>query len=156
MKRKFITIALALLVAAAAVFASGVVHAQRGPDGRHGFGGPRFGRGFAGGGGPFASLNLSQEQRDQVRAIFERHRPEFEAAGQKMEAARSAQRAAIDAVPFDEAEIRARTADVGNVEADMAVLRARVHSEVFQILTPDQQTKFKERAGRGRKDRDRK
>jgi Spy/CpxP family protein refolding chaperone len=33
---------------------------------------------------------------------------------------------------------------VAAVEADVAVARARIFSEVYQILTPDQQTKLKE------------
>lgn len=143
MKRKWTMTALAVLVAVGALLAGGFVYAQRGPDGPHGFGGPRFGRGFDGG-GPFSELNLSQEQRDQVRAIFNRHRPDFEAAGEKVQAARSAQHTSVEAVPFDESEIRARTADVANAETDMSVLRARVHNEVFQVLTPDQQDQLKE------------
>ena len=144
MTRKSITIAVAVLVAAGAMLAGGLAYAQRGPEGRHGFGGPGFGRGFEGR-GPLADLNLSTEQREQVRAIFERHKEEFKSAGEKMEAARSAQRAAVDAVPFDESEIRSRTTEVANAEAEMAILRARVNGEVFQVLTPDQQTQLKER-----------
>ena len=44
---------------------------------------------------------------------------------------------------FDESAIRARAADVAAVDADGAVSQARVYSEVFQILTSDQQQKLK-------------
>jgi Spy/CpxP family protein refolding chaperone len=43
----------------------------------------------------------------------------------------------------DESAIRARAADVAAVDADAAVLRARVHQEVFNLLTAEQQTKAK-------------
>ena len=66
----------------------------------------------------------------------------------------------------DEAAIRARSADVAAIQADAAVLRARVHQEVFSLLTAEQQAKakelkaqaearMKERASRRRERRDR-
>ena len=44
---------------------------------------------------------------------------------------------------FDESAIRARAADVAAVDVDVAVAQGRIYSEVFQILTADQQTKLK-------------
>ena len=44
----------------------------------------------------------------------------------------------------DEAAIRAKSAEVAAVQADAAVLRARVHQEVLSLLTAEQQAKVKE------------
>jgi Spy/CpxP family protein refolding chaperone len=52
--------------------------------------------------------------------------------------------AAVTADGVDETLIRAKSADVAAVDADMAVARARAHAEFVQILTADQKTKLKE------------
>jgi periplasmic protein CpxP/Spy len=123
-------------------------HERRGPGGPggFGFGGPGgFGRG--GFGGPMAilrQLDLTDEQRAQVRQVMESHRDELRAIGEKLGAAHRAQNDAATAAPFDEQVVRAKAADVAAVAADAAVLHARVHSEVFAVLTPEQQAKAAE------------
>ena len=110
-----------------------------GPGMRGGPGGP-FGRaGF-----PLRGLDLTDAQRQQVRTIMESHRDEQKAIGDRMQAARKALHEAIAAELFDEGAIRAKAAELGAVEADAAVLQARIHAEIFTILTPEQVTKAKE------------
>ena len=46
-------------------------------------------------------------------------------------------------MPVDENEIRARVSEASAVEADFAILRARIHEQVYQVLTPEQQAKAK-------------
>ncbi|OFW21988.1 MAG: hypothetical protein A3H97_02660 [Acidobacteria bacterium RIFCSPLOWO2_02_FULL_65_29] len=84
-------------------------------------------------------VNLTDAQREQVRSIVESHRDEMQALGERARPAHEALQAAINSGMFDEGTIRARYAEVANVEADVAVAQARVYSEVFQILTPEQQ-----------------
>jgi Spy/CpxP family protein refolding chaperone len=55
-----------------------------------------------------------------------------------------AQRAAINQVPVNEQAVRAAAAQVATVQADLAVAQARVHADIWNILTPEQQTKAKE------------
>ncbi len=86
---------------------------------------------------------MTDAQREQVKGIFESHKDEFQAIGERMKTARQAQMAAIETSPLDEATIRAKSADLAAVEADAAVLRAKVHAAVFQVLTPEQQEKAK-------------
>ena len=117
-----------------------------GPDG----GGPGGRRGGPGGpGGPGAlgpmmleRLDLTSDQRDRVRQILDSHRDDERAIGDR---AMKAHEALDDVMSgtFDESAIRARAADVAAVEADVAVAQGRIYSEVFQILTADQQTKLK-------------
>jgi protein CpxP len=110
------------------------------------------GPGFRGGpGGPFGmggfalrGLDLTDAQRDQVKAIMESHRDEQKAIGDRMQAARKALHEAIAADTFDEAAIRAKAAEIGAIEADAAVLQAKIKSEVFAILTPEQVKKANE------------
>jgi Spy/CpxP family protein refolding chaperone len=86
-------------------------------------------------------LDLTAEQRELVRAVFDQHRAAQQALRERAAAARQALREAERAEPLNEGVIRSKAADVAAVEADAAVLRAQVHSEVFRLLTPEQQAK---------------
>jgi periplasmic protein CpxP/Spy len=141
---------LALSVGAA-VYAS-AQNTNAGPrpfSGRMGPGGPGGpGRGGAmGPGGPMMllrGLDLTDAQKDQVKSIMQSHADERKALGDRARTAHQALQAAITADSVDEALIRQRSADVAAVDADIAVAEARVHAEIWQILTPEQKTKAKE------------
>jgi protein CpxP len=111
-------------------------------------GGRRGGRGGFGGdfglAGPLMrQLDVTDAQREQIRGIVGQHKDEFKAIGERVGAARKSQVDAILAVPSDEQSIRAKTTELASAEADAAVLRSRVHAEVFNVLTPEQQEKAK-------------
>jgi protein CpxP len=154
---------LRVTMAAGVLAVSGValtpIFAQDGPPQggpglrRMGPGGP--GRGFGPGpGGPFGilgelghglrQLDLSDAQREQLRGVMESHRAEFQAFGDRMRTAHEALDMVVTAEAVDESAIRARSADLAAVQADAAVLRARVHQEIFSLLTAEQQAKAKE------------
>jgi Spy/CpxP family protein refolding chaperone len=63
---------------------------------------------------------------------------------QRLDQAMMAQFAAINQVPVNEQAVRAAAAQVATVQADLAVAQARVHADIWNILTPEQQTKAKE------------
>lgn len=109
-------------------------------------GGPMAGWGGPGPGGflPLMRLDLSSDQRDRVRQVMESHRGEQRALGEKARAAHQALQDLLSSPNADEGTIRARAADVAGIEADAAVLHARIFSEVYQILTPEQQQTFAE------------
>jgi Spy/CpxP family protein refolding chaperone len=67
--------------------------------------------------------------------------------GERAMTARQALQAATASASFDEGLVRARAAELAAVEADMAVTRARIYADVFQMLTPEQQAKAKEISG---------
>ena len=131
---------------------------QTEPGGQRGFG--PMGRGMMGPGGPgmrggpggpfgmaglpLRELELTDTQREQVKAVMESHRDEQKAIGDRMQAARKALHEAIAADTFDETAVRAKAAEIGAVEADAAVLQARIKSEIFAILTPEQVKKAKD------------
>jgi protein CpxP len=143
---KFLTAALAVITLGLGTIAMAQPEGG-GRRGGHGFGPGGFGRGGPGGPGgpgfPLRQLDLTDAQREQVKAIFDSHKDEFAAIGERLKAARKAQLAAIETQPVDEPTIRAKSADLGAVEADAAVLRAKVHGAIFQVLTPEQQEKAK-------------
>jgi len=140
-------IAALVLTVAGAVAAAGVLHAQGqggfgpGHRGRGGFAGGRFGFGGAPGLEMLRQLDLTDAQRQQVKAIFEQHKAEFQPIRERIHTALEAQRTAAEATPPDDAAIRAKATDVAAAEADLAVTLAHVRAEVFAVLTPDQQAK---------------
>ena len=121
----------------------------QGPDGPRGL----VGRGMRGHGPmgmgrgmdglPLRGLDLTDAQREQVRGIVAAREADFKAIGDRLRAAHEAQRQAVTRVPVDENEIRARVTEAAAVEADFAILRARIHEQVYQVLTPEQQAKAK-------------
>ena len=86
-------------------------------------------------------LGLTEEQQTRVRGILRAHADDIEAQIRSGAESRRALRAATRAEPFDEAEIRRLAARFGEVRADGAVLRARIRSEIWPILTAEQKEK---------------
>jgi Spy/CpxP family protein refolding chaperone len=107
------------------------------------------GPGFGGGHGRLLEriadrLELTDQQREQVRAVHEVYREDVEALMDVMGVARGDLQNQVRADSFDETAIRQASARVAAVSADLAVLRARIHSDVQQILTPEQAAKAEE------------
>jgi Spy/CpxP family protein refolding chaperone len=130
----------AAAVAVVAVAGGASVFAQGEPGG---FGHRRFGGGYGRGeaGLPLRALDLTEEQRTQVKGIFEQHRDEVRKAGERVGAAFRVQQDVVTAMPVDEGAIRAASAALATAQTDAAIVRARIHSAVFQVLTPEQQQK---------------
>ena len=143
MTTRFKTILAAGLVAIAMAGAAPMLMAQDAPDRR---GGPGAGRQMRGPGmGPeFRGLDLTDDQRAQLRKIREARQAEFKAAGEKVGAARQGMRALVEADSINESAIRAKSAEVATAEAEVAILNAKVRAESLQILTSEQQAKLKE------------
>ena len=122
------TVMAALLVAGAA-FAQGPRGGGRGP-GAPAMGGPGL---------ELRGLNLTDAQEQQVRDIRQQERESLQALQQKLRAASDAQRAAIHTLPVNEGLIRDTTAALADVQAELAIHQAQVHSQVWAVLTPAQQ-----------------
>ena len=123
----------AALLSIAALVGTATVFAQGGQHGHRGFG-------MAG----LQQLGLSPDQQQQVKNTMASHRDEFKALRDRSRNAHQAQQAAIEQVPVNEDLIRSTSTAVAAADADMAVLRAKVHEQVFSLLTPDQQTKARQ------------
>lgn len=113
-------------------------------------------RGPGGPGGPMgvlgpmiaAHLNLTDAQKDQLKGIMDARRDEWKALGDRAMEARQALHTAVTADVVDEGLIRARAAELATIESDLAVAQARIHGEVFRILTPEQQAQAREAQSR--------
>ena len=121
-------------------------------------GGPGMRRGGPMGFGPgFRELDLTDDQKAQLKTIADSHRAEFEAAGQKIGAARDGMRALVETDSINEGAIRAKSAEIAAAEADLMILNAKVRLESMQVLTSEQLQKMKElRAAREGQARQRK
>ena len=155
-------VAVAVVMAAIGVVVSAQMGPRRGMGAGQGPGGPG-GAGMMGpgpgmrggpGGGPFGMigpelrmLELTDAQHQQVRAILDSHKDELRAIGGRMQTARKALHDAITADAVDETAIRTKAAEAALVDADAAVLHAKMHAAVFAVLTPEQQQKAKELRG---------
>ena len=133
------------LTAGAALLAAGLGTAAlaQGPEGRRG--GRGFGHGSGGRGGfPLAQLELTDAQRQQVRDVMQKHREDLRAAGAKLDQAHRAQREAATTMPVNEGLIRSTSQALAEAQTEMALAQARVHGEIWTLLTPEQQAKAKE------------
>lgn len=142
--------ALLVVVLAAGVAAQGRPGGPMGPGGRMGPGGPMGlggpggpgqGRGPMASGLPLGQLGLSEDQQSRVQEIMARHRGDLQPLGERLRVAAEAQRKAIETVPVNEGLVRSTSDVVAAAQADMAVLQATIHSDVFAVLTPEQQKK---------------
>jgi len=135
---------LIVTMVVATVTAAGVMYAQGlRPGGRErGPGGPGMGGG-PGVGMPLRGLDLTDAQRDQIRAVTRQHVEQTRGLRERLRAAIDAERAAAQAIPVDEGQIRAATEQRAAAEAEIAVEQARLRTEIFSLLTPEQQAKVK-------------
>jgi len=159
MKRRgfFHWVGILAVVALAAWGVVRVVHAAQGPsDERGAWGGRGMGM-HAGlgerGRGPLgrlirasvgrlitlrAELNITDEQREQLKAIVQAHHDEIAQVVKKLVEKKQALRQAVMAQPADEDAIRAASNAVGKAVGDAAVLGSKIIDEARGVLTPEQ------------------
>lgn len=97
-----------------------------------------------------AELKLTDQQKAQAREIFEKGRAEHKPL---MEALRDEKRqlqTLIHAGSTDEGAIRAQSAKVAAIQADLAVKRGEKAGRLAAILSPEQAAKLKEMQGKGK------
>lgn len=122
---------------------------RRGPGGR-GFGGPGGPGGRGGPGGPapiVQQLNLTEDQRDQVKAIMEGRREDRPGANM-MELQKQLQ-TAIFADTVDLAKIEELKTAIASAEAAMLSARIDTEMKINQILTAEQRAKARELVAKG-------
>ena len=85
-----------------------------------------------------AELNLTDEQRAEIRAIVQKYRKDLRPATQKIFDAKRALRKAILAEPLNEAAIQKASQDLGKAIGDASVLLSKLVAEVRPVLTPEQ------------------
>jgi Spy/CpxP family protein refolding chaperone len=141
-----LSVLLAGLATATGVIAQGPGGGQDGrrPGAERGFGGPGRGGGAGGFGFGVRDLDLSEAQRQQIGAVVAKAREDTRPQVERLRQATEARRKALAVMPVDENQIRSTTQALTVAQTDLAIARARVQSDIFALLTPDQQTKVTE------------
>ena len=117
--------------------------------GRHGGRGPGGPGGRMGGpmGGPFAfrevMRDLTDAQREQVKAIHEKHADRIRPLAERARTAREALDNAV--LSGNASNLQALSIEVGNAETELTFAQAQVQSEIVNVLTAEQKQKIAER-----------
>ncbi len=87
---------------------------------------------------PLLEEVLTDEQRDSLHAAMESQREKQRGLQEKLRAARQALMKASLAEKFDEEAVRTKAMEVGKLEAELSVLRAKAFSKVQPPLSEEQ------------------
>ena len=86
---------------------------------------------------------LTDAQREQVKAIHERHADRIAPLAERARAAREAVHTAV--ISGNASNLQALSIEVGNAETELTFAQAQVQSEVFKVLTAAQKQAIAER-----------
>ena len=117
--------------------------------GERGIGGPGRPGGRMGGpmGGAFAfrevMRDLTDAQREQVKAIHERHAEQMRPLAERVRTAREALDTAV--MSGNAGNLQALSIEVGSAETELTFAQAQVQAEVFKVLTAEQKQRIAER-----------
>jgi Spy/CpxP family protein refolding chaperone len=87
-------------------------------------------------------LGITDEQATQIKAVLKADKDNITGLMTRMHDARSELRTAIRASDANESSVRAASAKVATVEADLAVERFKLHGKIAPILTDEQRAKL--------------
>jgi Spy/CpxP family protein refolding chaperone len=88
------------------------------------------------------SLNLTDDQKAQMKTIMQKEHASMKPLMQQMKQTHEALRQ-YEQGTFDEAKVRVLAAQQAQAHIEMTVAQTRIHNEMFQLLTPEQQTQLK-------------
>jgi Spy/CpxP family protein refolding chaperone len=140
--RKILTVgalALASSLALAQGYGPGMMGGGYGP----GYG-PGMMRGGYGGGGPFAALNLSDEQREKVFAIQEAQRKKNWATMGEVRSEQFKLRAMYGADQLDPDKLVEQQKKVDALRQQMLKSRVEAHNQIAAVLTPEQRKQLRQ------------
>jgi protein CpxP len=89
-------------------------------------------------------LDLSDEQREQVKAISQEIRPQFKEQGKALREVSKQIHTLTASDAYDAGQVAVLADQKGAIVAEMTKLKADRMSKVRAILTPEQQAKFAE------------
>lgn len=128
---------LTMILAAVAILVTGIaVAVAQGPMHHRGFGPEQHMLGFL-----TKELDLTEAQQAQVKDIFTKEKPTIgPLMMQKGQLHQQLMQEAISGT-FNPNKVQALAAQQGQLETALAVEHAKIASQIFNILTPDQKTK---------------
>jgi protein CpxP len=88
-------------------------------------------------------LNVTDEQKTQMKAVLQKERPTLQTAMQQLHQM-DQQLKQYEEGTYDEAKVQSLVAQQSQTLVQLKVNETRIHNELYQLLTPDQQSKLKE------------
>jgi len=136
---RFLIAALAVLMGTAVTRAQSTddappVHPMHGHE--FGMGGPMMGHWAK-------KLNLTDEQKTQMHAIMQKEHPTMKPLFQQERQIDLQLRQYVEGT-FDAAKVQALAAQKAQIQVQLTVAQTRIHNELYQLLTADQQTQLKQ------------
>ena len=104
--------------------------------------GPMQGRNF--GGDPIRELNLTAEQREQIRMIREQNRAERATINQRVRETNRALEEALDSDNPDQSVLEQRIREVSAAQAEAMRMRIKTEVKIRMVLTNEQRIMLKE------------
>jgi Spy/CpxP family protein refolding chaperone len=97
-------------------------------------------------GGPLGPLgidmrDLTDAQREQVKAIRDAHAEEMKPVLERVQKARQA----INTVVLTGGDVRGAALEIGTAEGELAFQQAQIETEIVALLTPEQKQKMLDR-----------
>ena len=90
-----------------------------------------------------AKLNLTDDQKTQMKAIMQKEHPAMKPMFQQMRQI-DQQLRQYEEGNFDEAKVQALALQKAQLQAQMTVHESRIHNEMYQVLTSDQKAPLKQ------------
>lgn len=146
---RFIKYILVVFAVAALVGSLTMVFAQKGTEtgkgqmgGRRPDGPPMPPRGF----NPrmFEELNLTDEQKTQIKTLHENARTASEQYFEKLKGSREQIKAIVQAQTFNEEQARQILSAKAQAETELEIIHLRTESAIYNLLTAEQKTKLAE------------
>lgn len=132
-----------LLTAALAVLMGSVIARSQNADAAAPMHGHEFGMHGHGMGFFAKQLNLTDEQKTQMKAVMQKEHPAMKPLFQQQHQIDQQLRQYVEGT-FDQAKVQALAAQKAQIQAQMTVAETRIHNELYQLLTPDQQSQLKQ------------
>lgn len=88
-------------------------------------------------------LNITDDQKTQMKAILQKEEPTVKPLMVQLHQVDMQLRQYIEGT-FDQAKVQALAVQKAQIQAALTVQQTRIHNELYQLLTPDQQTQFKQ------------
>lgn len=86
-------------------------------------------------------LDLTDAQQAQVKQIMAAEKPTIQPLVQQLHQSEQQIRQIEESGAFDEAKVRALASQQSQTMSELIVEKAKIHSQIFNILTPDQKAK---------------
>ncbi len=141
MKKLTVAILSIVLVAMGAMFIFAQDKTGK-ADGKRGFG--KRGHHRGGMGMMFRGLDLTDEQKAQMKSIRQASKETAKPIREQMKANRQKLQTLSESGTFDQSQVQAIAARQGSLMAQMIVEKEKVKSQIFNILTPEQKAKAAE------------